>query len=100
MKRRKGLEKLLAEFPLHNAYASSVDRLHLLIFLHCELFCVAVIVQMIFHRCAEEGGSLATAEEKKRLEELLAAFPTTEAEDEKLLSGTLLHEGFSVLCIL
>ncbi len=49
---------------------------------------------MVSHQCAEEGGSLATAEEKKRLEELLAAFPTTEAEDEKLLSGTLLHQCF------
>lgn len=37
---------------------------------------------------AEKGGPLATAEEKKRLEELLASFPTTEAEDEKLLSGS------------
>ena len=39
---------------------------------------------------AEEGGALATADEKKRLEELLASFPTTEAEDEKLLSGDAL----------
>ncbi len=36
---------------------------------------------------AEEGGELASLEEKKRLEELLASFPTTEAEDKKLLTG-------------
>lgn len=33
---------------------------------------------------------MATLEEKKRLEELLASFPTTEAEDEKLLTGPLM----------
>ena len=37
--------------------------------------------------CAEEGGRLATAEEKKRLEDLLASLPTTQAEDEKLIAG-------------
>ncbi|CAK0787098.1 hypothetical protein CVIRNUC_010314 [Coccomyxa viridis] len=35
----------------------------------------------------EEGGRLATAEEKKRLEDLLASFPTTQPEDEKLIAG-------------
>ncbi|BDA50257.1 hypothetical protein COCOBI_15-3860 [Coccomyxa sp. Obi] len=35
----------------------------------------------------EVGGPLATEEELQRLKDILAAFPTTEAEDERLLTG-------------
>ena len=38
---------------------------------------------------AEEGGALANLAEKKRLQNLLASFPTTETEDEEILTGKL-----------
>lgn len=40
---------------------------------------------------AEVGGPLATEEELQRLQDILAAFPTTEAEDQRLLSGVVQH---------
>ena len=48
---------------------------------------------------------MATADEKKRLEELLASFPTTEAEDEKLLTGDVLpraaeSDGHTAFCLI
>ena len=38
---------------------------------------------------AEVGGPLATEEELQRLQDILAMFPTTEAEDERLLTGAI-----------
>lgn len=40
---------------------------------------------------ADVGGPLATEEELQRLKDILAAFPTTEAEDERLLTGMIKH---------
>ncbi len=38
---------------------------------------------------AEVGRPLATEEELQRLQDILAMFPTTEAEDERLLTGAI-----------
>ena len=37
--------------------------------------------------CAEAGGALGNAEELARLEAILAAFPTTEEQDARMLRG-------------
>lgn len=75
---------------LHKRHARSIQTsVFRLVFLRMLQGCAAL---------AGEGGKLATLDELDRLTAVLAAFPTTEAQDQRLLQGMLCSSDIGICC--